>query len=424
MAVFTKLRSLLGKVGSVGVLAAGAAWLTLSAGVFGQRVTSDDVRPDFFPFSVWYSGGKARAPMLEAIDEGSRERWKQDLLQIRRLGFNTVRTWVEWTANEPRPGEYDFSHLRLLAELAQEVGLKFFVQVYTDSAPDWVGAEWEDARFVAQNGAAIPSQAAPGYCFDHPEVRRKILDFYRAAARVASSYPNFAGWDLWSEPHVINWAIIDYIPNASFCYCPSSIRRFREWLRSKYGSFEVLNRRWYRTFTDWNQVEPPRFGTILSYTDSMKGLSGRLVTPIVGTGIREELLPAEGTEVLGRFEDGSPALTVRRFGRGRAYMAGSFLSIANGQADRESNDRVFQAIARDAGAGPVLGIDLPVTDPPCEIRLVRAADASLIYLFNHSTEKVSVPLPFEHLTDLERDQPLSGANVVLQPGEIRALLGR
>jgi beta-galactosidase len=159
-------------------------------------------------------------------------------------------------------------------------------------------------------------------------------------------------------------------------------------------------------------------------SDSMEGLSGRLVTPIVGTGIREELLPAEGTEVLGRFEDGSPALTVRRFGRGKAYMAGSFLSIANGQSDRESNDRVFQAIARDAGAEPVLGIDLPVTDPPCEIRLLRAGDASLIYLFNHSTEKVSVPLPFGHLTDLERDQPLSGGNVVLQPGEIRALLGR
>ncbi len=222
---------------------------------------------DFFPFSVWYSGGKARAPMLEPLDETSRERWLRDLRTIRSLGFNAVRTWVEWTGNEPRPDQYDFSNLDLLLELAREVGLRVLVQVYTDSAPDWVGDRWADARFVAQSGDVIPSQSAPGYCFDHPEVQAKILEFYRTTARHAVRHPNFHGWDLWSEPHIINWAIIDYVPNAQFCYCPSSIRRFRSWLQRKYGSLENLNQAWYRTFTDWDQVEPPRFGTILSYTD-------------------------------------------------------------------------------------------------------------------------------------------------------------
>ncbi|UCF37240.1 MAG: beta-galactosidase [Acidobacteriota bacterium] len=222
---------------------------------------------EFFPFSVWYSGGKARAPMLEPITDESREIWKKDLNQIKALGFNTVRTWVEWTANEPRLGEYDFSNLELLAELAEEAGLKLFVQVYTDSAPDWVGEQWADARFVAQSGEVVPSQSAPGYCFDHPEVQSKILTFYREAAKVAKRHDNFVGWDLWSEPHIINWAIIDYVPNATFCYCPSSMKRFRTWLEKRYGSLDGLNRAWYRTFTRWEQVEPPRFGTILSYTD-------------------------------------------------------------------------------------------------------------------------------------------------------------
>ena len=245
------------------------AYRTLAVVVLGACFASASPlrAEDFFPFSVWYSGGKARAPMLEPVDETSRERWRTDLERIKRLGFNTVRTWVEWTANEPREGEYDFSNLELLAELAGEVGLKLFLQVYVDSAPDWVGDRWADARFVAQSGAVVPSQSAPGFCFDHGEVREKILDYYRRVARVASRYPNFIGWDLWSEPHIINWAIIDYVPNATFCYCPSSIRRFRDWLRGKYGSLESLNRAWYRTFTDWEQVEPPRFGTILSYTD-------------------------------------------------------------------------------------------------------------------------------------------------------------
>ncbi|RPI24639.1 MAG: hypothetical protein EHM61_16535 [Acidobacteria bacterium] len=237
---------------------------------FRTRAQSEPAsRPgsEFFPFSVWYSGGKARAPMLETIDATSRERWKRDLEQIKQQGFNTVRTWIEWTACEPRPGQYNFDNLKLLSELAQEVGLKVIVQVYVDSAPDWVGLQFPDAHFVAQSGEKIPSQSAPGYCFDHSGVRERILSFYQEAAKVATRYPNFYGWDLWSEPHIINWVIIDFIPNATFCYCPSSMQRFRGWLEKKYGTIQGLNTAWYRRFEDWKQVEPPRFGTILSYTD-------------------------------------------------------------------------------------------------------------------------------------------------------------
>jgi len=38
-------------------------------------------------------------------------------------------------------------------------------------------------------------------------------------------------------------------------------------LKKKYKSLEALNTAWYRTFQDWDEVEPPRFNTILSYTD-------------------------------------------------------------------------------------------------------------------------------------------------------------
>lgn len=223
--------------------------------------------PPHFPVSVWYAGGRARAPMLETVTPGSRRAWREDLLRVKDLGFNTVRTWIEWTAGEPRPGEYDFAALELMLELAEEVGLKVMVQVYVDSAPDWVGERFPDARFVAQSGAAIPSQAAPGYCFDHPGVRQAVLRFFQEAARRAKRSPAFYGWDLWSEPHVFNWAIVDYIPNASFCYCPYTTARFRNWLRGRYGTLAEVNRAWYRTFRAWNQVEPPRFGTILSYAD-------------------------------------------------------------------------------------------------------------------------------------------------------------
>lgn len=239
----------------------------LPRGACSQSDQDRDYDPGFFPFSVWYSGGKARAPMLSEITPESREEWRRDLQQIRQLGFNTVRTWVEWMTVEPRRGEYHFENLHLLMELAGEAGLKVFIQMYADSAPDWVAQEFPGALFKTQSGAVVMPQAAPGACTDNLPVRQAVLDFYTRTAEEASGYDHFFGWDLWSEPHIINWANVDYVPNVQFCYCEGTQNRFRDWLKEKYGSLEFLNRAWHRSFTEWHHVSPPRFSTILSYTD-------------------------------------------------------------------------------------------------------------------------------------------------------------
>lgn len=247
------------------LFALGLALLTTTA--TAQDPTESAYEPDFYPFSVWYSGGQARAPMWSEVTPESREAWRQDLEQIRDLGFNTVRTWVEWARAEPREGEYELENLHLLFELAEEVGLRVFIQMYADSAPDWVGREYPHTEFETQSGIEIPSQAAPGYCTDNHEISEAVHSFYREVAEVASEYESFYGWDLWSEPHIINWANIDYVQNAQFCYCEATQARFREWLEGKYGELEALNQAWHRGFDRWEDVEPPRFSTILSYTD-------------------------------------------------------------------------------------------------------------------------------------------------------------
>ncbi|HTS06376.1 MAG TPA: beta-galactosidase [Candidatus Eisenbacteria bacterium] len=207
--------------------------------------------------------------MLETITKDSPRTWKEDLLKIKGLGFNTVRTWVEWNVGEPEEGKYHLENLDLLVRLADEVGLRVIVQVYVDSAPEWVGEKYPDGRYAAQDEQPIPSQAAPGYCFDHRGVRKAVLGFFQEVARHVAPSPAFYGWDLWSEPAALNWARVGYKSEPMFCYCPSSMERFRSWLKNKYGTLGQLNEAWHRTFTDWNQVEPPRYGTILTYTDFM-----------------------------------------------------------------------------------------------------------------------------------------------------------
>ncbi len=236
-------------------------WLSialLSLPVFGA---------DFFPVAVWYGGGQARAPMLEKNARAKKEIWRKDIRQIKALGFNTVRTWIDWATGEPREGQYNFENLDIILELAEEEGLHVFLQVYMDSAPRWVGVKYPDSFFVSSNGAVVKPESSPGYCMDHPGVRQADLGFYKALAERVRRSPAFIGWDLWSEPHVINWANPTYIPDPEFCFCKNTIAKFRHWLEKKYRTIEALDSAWYRQYDAWDEVQPGRMSTILSYTD-------------------------------------------------------------------------------------------------------------------------------------------------------------
>ena len=219
----------------------------------------------FVPIGVWYGGGTVRAPMMSRNPAAERETWRADLRAIRETGFNSIKAWVDWASVEPQRGQYRFDALDQMLTLAEEAGLKVILQLYADAAPEWLGARYPDASFVTDQGTKIGSQAAPGYCLDHPGVRADHAAFITAVAARAARHRSFFALDLWSEPHIVNW--VWFKAPVEFCYCPHTQRRFREWLERRYGNLDALNAAWYRTFTTWDQVEAPRYGTILSYTD-------------------------------------------------------------------------------------------------------------------------------------------------------------
>jgi len=83
--------------------------------------------------------------MLEKVTPESPRLWKKDLEQIKRLGFNTVRTWIEWTNCEPEEDRYDFSALRTVVDLAGQADwLKVVrpVEVKVDESDVLVEARW------------------------------------------------------------------------------------------------------------------------------------------------------------------------------------------------------------------------------------------------------------------------------------------
>src|SRR5574338_1714821 len=96
----------------------------------------------FIPVGVWYGGGTARAPMLVREPAKARDAWRRDLATIKSLGFNSVKTWVDWASAEPVRGSYRFDALEQLLSLSDDIGLRVIVQIYTDAAPEWLGKRY------------------------------------------------------------------------------------------------------------------------------------------------------------------------------------------------------------------------------------------------------------------------------------------
>ena len=219
----------------------------------------------FVPIGVWYGGGTIQPPVTPRDPSAERDAWRTDLQAIRSLGFNSIRSWVDWASVEPQQGQYRFEALDQMLTLSQEAGLAVILQLFAESAPAWIGRRYPDASFVTDQGIRIGSQTAPGYCIDHPAVRDALGAFIAAVSERAARHDAFYALDLWSEPHLVNR--IELKEPAAFCFCAHTQRRFRDWLRLKYGTLDALNAAWYRTFGAWDEVEAPRYETSVSYAD-------------------------------------------------------------------------------------------------------------------------------------------------------------
>lgn len=228
------------------------------------------MKKDFFPVAVWYGENKARAPMMPRADGTDTVRTRRDLQNIRDLGFNSVRYWVDWATCEPERGKYDFGQVLKFLDLADEYELMVIIQIYLDSAPNWLAELYPDGFYTSQTGHSVESQASPGYSLDHPEIRENAAGFMKGLARSVREKPAFYGWDVWSEPHIVNWSWFDYMGAAPwFDYNPHARERFVSWLRKMYGSIERLNEKWYRTYRSWDDVRIPKYVTLSTFKDLM-----------------------------------------------------------------------------------------------------------------------------------------------------------
>ena len=206
--------------------------------------------------------------MLEADPRAKKEAWRRDLKQIKALGFNAIRCWIDWASGEPVAGQYRSRHARGPA-LARRGGRA------RGHRPGLHGLGARVGR-TALPGRALRELERPG---DPARVVARVLPRPPRRARGRPRLLRGAGAARGGEPGASSASTSGASPTSSTgrrrptSRTPSSasagtrVGRFRRWLERKYASLDALNAAWYRRHASWDEVEPNRLSTILSYTD-------------------------------------------------------------------------------------------------------------------------------------------------------------
>jgi len=190
-----------------------------------------------------------------------------DINTLKQNGFNLIKIQTHWSADEPSEGKYDFSHYENELDEADRLGLKVYIGLTCEQAPQWLYKKYPDCRMLGKNGLpaiyesqwTLPSDGKPGPCYFHPGAMAAQQRYIKALVATLGKHKSVAVWNVWQEIGL--WAE----SNAGFSvdYNPNTISYFKEWLKQRFKSVEALNKSWGSNFPSWEEVGPSRMPTVI-----------------------------------------------------------------------------------------------------------------------------------------------------------------
>ncbi len=182
--------------------------------------------------------------------------WEDGMRQMHDLGFTAYRAFVAWNRIEGREGIRDFRELDYSLELAARYDLSvtlnvggIFGNLQGFRPPPWLqyGCHCQH-RMPHPDSPSSPNTPDLLLCNDDPVYREKALAFMRDVVARYARHPALECWAVWNEPA------------GNPCYCPHTLRLFRNWLQSRYASLDQLNAAWGTLFPlgfpAWDDVRP------------------------------------------------------------------------------------------------------------------------------------------------------------------------
>ncbi len=166
--------------------------------------------------------------------------WADDVARMRELGFNIVRLFeFAWHRLEPEEGEYDFDWALKVMDLCHQAGIAVMVGTPTAAPPAWLTSTYPDVlRVDAQGKTAVHGK------------RRHYSPFSRTYRGLSAGIVQRMVEAFADHPALHSWQIDNEISGKD--YGVEAHQYFRNWLRTRYGDIESLNRTWGLEF--WSQA--------------------------------------------------------------------------------------------------------------------------------------------------------------------------
>ncbi len=408
--------------------------ITLLTFFKGHGLHSERMK-NFFPVSVWYGGGKVRAPIVVKVEEKSLEIWKKDLTQIKNLGFNSIRCWIEWATSEKEEGRFDFNSLKKLLDLAHEAGGYGLVE--TDG-------KLTERTVLAGKVAKVINENMKLFLKSHPQ-KAEIAILYNPLSHMVGGQQTYTlegkpigyntlseslqgihstfyennipvdflhSMDLFSErlkeykllivPYPVMMSqshiqkIIEYVEEGGTLVAEARIG----WIDEKGFSTGII------PGDGLDKIFGCRESTLipLKKTSSIIIKSSHESLPFLKEGEKLDSLFLEesfeitnkNAKVLAEFEDGKPAIIYSNYGKGKALIVGSFIGLAYHHFSNPNNKKFFAGLVKWVGIKKYIDV-VSSEDVFLEGKILEGKDFKVLFAFNRGDKKTSAQ--FEILVD-------------------------
>jgi beta-galactosidase len=165
------------------------------------------------------------------------QQWDRDFAKMEEMGFEFVHMGeFAWAFLEPEDGRFDFSWLDRAVDLAARHHLRVILCTPTPCPPAWLAQSHPEIFLVSADGRSQEHGSRANNALADPAYLRYCERIILELARRYGKHPAIWGWQLDNEP------------SAHLDYSPSAQQAFREWLRARYPTLDILNREWGTAF--------------------------------------------------------------------------------------------------------------------------------------------------------------------------------
>ena len=187
---------------------------------------------------------------------------EEDLKLMNKANVNCVTLGVfSWAELEPKEDVYTFEWLEEIIDKLRERKIQVVLATPSGGMPHWLTQKYPETLQVQADGTVNLPGKRHNFCYSSPVMRRKVKQIDRALAQRFGKKENVILW------HISNEFGGNF--KDSTCHCEKCQKKFREWLKNKYGTLDKLNASWWTGFwshkyTDFSELTPAMVNEFVS----------------------------------------------------------------------------------------------------------------------------------------------------------------